>query len=337
MIYSNSVYWNSSKQWKPRTLYPLNGNGYVNARTVPGLTGNGWVVKVEAGKPVGDSTGRLAKESANDKLYWIETRNATSGQLLWVRKDVVSEKLPAQQSVAVKKPAATAKPTAKATTPPKAPAVKVRLSTKDGKGGNGELCIKNIIANDQDTHAHLVRAQYYRASLAKPTVSGVGVIDTKLEAALAGVTKSYNSRQAKIKASTLLRTSSGVSATVQDWMNRLKGLVSGPGVGVLPLAVVIPVAVVTMLGLSYLVWKAFFQDEPKSADDLKAAAHLSATYQNMSEAEKRFADSLLDNGVKAGFKEGQEKKSLFTMIKDNILLVGGGIVAFSYFKNKGSR
>lgn len=295
-----------------RTLYPLFGNGYATVRSAPRTTGAATRINFPA--PLGVSTGRIVKDATTPSRYWIELKRGTA--LGWVRDDVCTEKVP-YSAPAPAKPATPA-------TPPKPAA---------SPSGDGQRCIANLVRNDQRTHAHLVKAQYHRERMARRP--RIGVIDTEQDAQLAKLAARYNVRQQKVRSSSLLKVSTGVSQGTKALMDKLKAIISGPGVGALPLALVVPVALATVAGLSYLVYKAFFQDEADSAQDVLNAAKLSQTYQSMDAAEQELFDKTVQEAGNAGHKEGREdEQNGFFGQSKNLLLAAGFGVGLAYFINK---
>lgn len=177
--------------------------------------------------------------------------------------------------------------------------------------------------NDKQTHARLIKALYHRERMAKRPK--IGVVDTALDTRLTQLAARYNARQQKVRSSTLLRVTTGVSDATKAVMDQLKALISGPQVGALPLAVVVPVALVAVAGLSYLVYKAFSEDEARSVQDVIEAAHLSQVYQNMDETEKRFFDEETKKAAEAGARDAKKGS-----LKNILLAAGAGALVVAY-------
>lgn len=182
----------------------------------------------------------------------------------------------------------------------------------------GEACMKRIIANDQSTHRLLVRCQAMQLLNSK-----AGRKLPALDAELARLTRSYNNRQKKVRESRLLKVQQGVTADVKALMNKLKSWfsISGHEVGALPLAVVIPVAVVTLSVAGYLLLKAFGPDEKKAVQDIKDAAHLDERYKSMTPEQQVFFDQTADAAGKAGYQKATEESFMKTA-----LFLGGGLL-----------
>lgn len=195
------------------------------------------------------------------------------------------------------------------------------------KKNDGATCIKNICTWDRSTHRHLVRLQLARVALARK-----GRVIPALEAQLFRLAASYNARQKKVRESRLLRVQTFISHDVQAMMDKLKSWVSG--VGAVPLVLLIPVALVTVAGLGYLVYNAFFRDEPQAQKDNDEAAHASAIYGSMSQEQQAFDDDRSKNSYDTGFSAGQKDGGLFGGLKDNILMVGGALLLFNYLANR---
>ena len=196
--------------------------------------------------------------------------------------------------------------------------------------GDGAAVLRNIVANDQQTHAHLVQAYYHRA-----VATRAGVADNpQLAAQLEAVKASYEGRQQKVRGSKLVKSSFGVTKAVKGWMERLAALVGLNGIGVLPVAV--PLLYATLAVVTAAAAGALFvylrKDEPKSATDVKAAFHLSKEYQAMSPEAQQASDTAVDDAARGGVKEGEdnEKNSLVNIIKDNVLLIGGALLLVNY-------
>lgn len=185
------------------------------------------------------------------------------------------------------------------------------------------------MANDQQTHAHLVQAYYHRA-----VATRAGVADNpELAAQLAAVTASYTARQDKVRKSRSVKVTTGVSKTVKSWMDKLSSAMGLSGIGVLPaLAVPVLLGVLVGAGAVGILWLLLHKDEPRSAADAKAAFHLSKAYGEMSPEQQQTSDTAVDDAAKGGVKEGEnnEKNSLVNVIKSNVLLIGGALLLLNY-------
>lgn len=219
----------------------------------------------------------------------------------------------------------------KANAAPK-PKPQPRLSTREGKGGDGQACVNNIVANDQQTHVFITQALYYRNRMLQ-----AGRPDNPaLSAQLDKVVATYSDRQQRLRTSKLLKTSTGLTQWAKSWTDKLKAMVSGPGIGVLPL-VPIALAVLAGVGLSIAVWYAFHQDEPKSAADVIAAFHASEAYNTMSPDQQTASDQAMQQAGKGGYQEGKDASdnSFFGQLKTTAVWVGAGLLAASLLKKKG--
>ena len=214
---------------------------------------------------------------------------------------------------------------------PKRPAPKptAKPQARPAATGDGAAVLRNIVANDQQTHAHLVKAYYHRAVAIR-----AGVADNpQLAAQLAAVTASYEARQDKVRKSRSVKVTTGVSKTVKNWMDKLSSMMGLSGIGVLPVLTA-PVLLAALVGAGAvgILWLLLHKDEPKSAADAKAAFHLSKEYGAMSPEEQQASDTAVDNAARGGVKEGEdnEKNSLINVIKDNALLIGGALLLVNY-------
>ncbi len=337
---------------------------FYAARVLRAGTGNAWAVpspataptagqRVASGQVVGTSTGQVVMLPGQVKgKYFIQVKRPT-GELAWVLNSTVvgpvgaamksaarkamqlapvlynaaQQVKPDRQASAAAKPARPVRPVNKPRRPaaPATPAVQT---------GDGQAALQAIIGNDQKTHAWLVKALYYQAQAAK--VSGPVGADVQATQ-LRNLVARYNVRQLKIKQSRLVKWSTGVSSTVQGWVDRLKSLVgmgSPAAVGVLPALPVVPILVGAAVAatLAGALWVLLRDEVPRSAKDLQEAAHLSEIYQQFAPAEKEFYDKGVEDAAKAGRDSVDD--SFFGKLKSNALLIGGGLLVFNYLSKK---
>ena len=229
------------------------------------------------------------------------------------------------------KPATTAKPKPAAAPAKKKTAPVPRLSTRDGKGGDGRTCVQNIVNNDRQTQVYLLQALYYREQARQ-----AGRDSAPLSTALDRIVASYAERQQRLRSSRLLKTQATLNQWAKTWMDKLKSVVSGPAVGVLP---VIPIAIgaVVLLGTVGLCWLAFHKDEPKSAADVLSAYHASAAYGSMSAEQQQTSDQAVQEAGKNAYQEGKDQSGgLFGNLNSTLVLLGVGLVGMKLLERKGS-
>ena len=290
--------WNSKYWGSKRALFPL---GKTVTAPVVAKPGGAILVQVQYPAQAGVSTGRCAKLNESVAQYFIEVKRS-DGKLGWVWNAQVTEAQP--------------------------------LSTATGNGGDGEVMMKRLVANDQNTMHRLFNAyEFRRRALNK------GVQDTTLDTRLTSLVSRYNTRQVKIKNSGLVKFTASVRKGYEWARDLFTKAISGPQVGVVPLIpIVIAVSAVSLLGASYLIYKTFHPDEVQSQKDLQEAMHLHQQYLSMSEEQKKFVDEQVekgyDNGREAGMQEQKNSGGILDTIKNNILLIGGGIVAFNYLQSR---
>ena len=322
---------------------------YAVPRVLRASTGYAWAVpsptasltageRVAAGQVVGATTGQLVTLPGQPTgAFFLQVKRPT-GELAWVLNTTTTRApVPGEGVRPAPQPVRPAAPPATRPAPrPAAPVKAARRSVAARKPapiqtGDGNGVLQAIIGNDQKTHAWLVKALYYQAKAAKVSGPDTAALDKRLQAVLA----SYTARQRKIRESSLIQAQAGVSRTVQGWVDRLKSLVgmSGPAaVGfLLPVAPILVGAAVSA-ALIGAVWLLVRNDLPPSVQDLHAAAQLTETYRSMSPDEQELFDKTTDASGKAG--ADSQKKGFFDGLKDNVLLIGGGILAFSILSKK---
>ncbi len=207
---------------------------------------------------------------------------------------------------------------------PDSPRVFVHLEGVAGPtpAKDGVACIKKLCELDRGTHRLILQMQLKRADLQRR-----GINTASPDVALNRLIASYNARQKKVQASKLLKVQASESQLpkpVQAMIAKLKSLISG--VGAIPLAVVIPIAAVVLLGVSYLVYNQFIKDQVQAQKDNDAAAHLSPVYGAMSAEEKEFDDNRSNQSYETGYKAGQQDGGPFGGLKTGALLLMAGIL-----------
>jgi hypothetical protein len=199
------------------------------------------------------------------------------------------------------------------------------LTTKGRKGpalskkGDGETCIKNITALDRDTHRRIIRIQTVQAQL-----KARGKTNPIRDGEVARIVAGYNGRQKRLRESSQLKVQTKLSADVRAMMETLKSWwAKVPGVGALPLVVIVPAALVALSVASYLVYNTWFRDEVQAQKDNDAAAHSDEIFQGMSPAEQKFDDDRSAASYKTGFTAGQQDGGIFSGLQGPALLIGG--------------
>jgi hypothetical protein len=212
------------------------------------------------------------------------------------------------------------------------------LTTKGRKGpalskkGDGEACIKNITALDRDTHRRIIRIQTVQAQL-----KARGKTNPIRDGEVARIVAGYNGRQKRLRESSQLKVQTRLSADVRAMMETLKSWwAKVPGVGALPLVVIVPAALVALSVASYLVYNAWFRDEVQAQKDNDAAAHSDEIYQGMSPAEQKFDDDRSAASYKTGFTAGQQDGGIFSGLQGPALLIGG-VLLFNAIRGQRAR
>jgi hypothetical protein len=83
------------------------------------------------------------------------------------------------------------------------------------------------------------------------------------------------------------------------------------------------------------LWLLLRDEVPRSANDLKEAAHLTNTYRGMSQDEKELFDKTTDESAKAGADSVDD--SFFGKLKNNALLIGGALLLYSQVSKRKSK
>ncbi|MDO7886833.1 hypothetical protein [Hymenobacter cheonanensis] len=214
------------------------------------------------------------------------------------------------------------------------PAPVSRLTTRTGQGGDGIACVQNIVANDRQTHVYLVQALYYREQARR-----AGRTNAAASATLDKTVASYVARQQKLRTSKLLRANTGLTGLAKSWLAKLKSVVSGPGVGILP-AIPAGVAAVVMgvviVGTAAACWALFSPDESKSAADVQTAFQASDIYRGMSPEEQQASSQAIEQAGKGGYNDGKDAadNSLFGQLKTVALVLGGGYLFTQLLGNR---
>lgn len=303
-------------------------------RVAPWQEGS-WKKLLKKNEFAGTSTGRYVRMRQMDGAWqsWFEVEDGT-GQQWWARADTIGVARPTGQPAAPTKASGPTKATAAPARAPRtrrpAPAPR-RVAT-----GDGQSALDTIVANDQKTHGWLVKALYYQARAKAAGVSGPTAATDALDRQLAAVIGSYNARQQKIRNSTLVKASTGINETVKGWIERVKAMVpglGGAGVGLLPALPLVPILVGVAAGAMAMgaLWLLLRNDVAPSVNNLIAAARLTDAYGNMAPDGKELFEKTVTAAGEAGEQAGEDKadNSLFGQLKNNILLVGGGILAFT--------
>lgn len=294
--------------------------------------------RLMAGAPVGTSTGQIVQLKGQPSgAYYVEVRRPRGGNG-WVLNTFVRLAPPAGAAVRLPGPrpaTAPPRPTIKAAAPRTGKAPRPRRTVTPAqavKRGDGEGLVRSIVENDKNTHGYLLEALYWRAR---------GADNPALSQQLNAVVASYNTRQDKIRQSTLLKVSTGMRDKARRWWDALKALapgLNGAAVGtplvlpVVPILIAAAVASVATLAL----WQAFHQDHAQSKQDVENAVKLSEAYKKASpEGQQAMLDTAgtaFDAGTKAG--EAAADTGFFAQLKNNALLVGAGIAGFVLLSKK---
>ncbi len=201
-----------------------------------------------------------------------------------------------------------------------------------GKNGDGEALIKKLAAYDRDTYRRILRIQIVQAKL-----KAVGKTNPIQDAAVAKLIARYNDRQRRIRASKLLKVQTGVSADVQVLLDTVKSWWARvSGIGAVPLLVIIPVALVTLAGVSYAVYNTWFRDAVQGQKDNDEAAHKDKIYGGMDPAEKKFDDDRSAASYQTGLTAGKQEGGFFSGLQGPVLLIGG-LLLFNSISGRSAR